>query len=148
GAIRIACRKRPAAMIATSAASSGQRVSSTISLRMFWTVLKPISGSKSPNAMRPVIAAWRSAPTISTREAGGGASSAISHLLHIRSAEDALRHEDHGDGENGEGGDILVVDGEIRRPHGLDEPDQQAADDRARQRADAAQHRRGEGLHA
>ena len=47
GAIRIAYRKRPPAMIATSAASNGQRVSSTSSLRMFWTVLKPISGSNS-----------------------------------------------------------------------------------------------------
>src|SRR5258708_31213086 len=97
------------------------------SLRMFWTVLKPISGSNSPNAMRPVIAAWRSARTTSTREAGCVASCAISHLLHVRSAEDALRQEDHGDGGDGEGGDILVIGGEIRPPHGLAATDQQAA---------------------
>src|SRR5215470_15618662 len=112
---------------------------------MFWTVLKPISGSSSPKAMSAVIAVWRSARARSTREAGDNAS--ISHLLYVRSAEDPLRQEDHGDGENGEGSDILVVDREICRPHGFDQPDQEAADDGARQRADASQHRRGEGLH-
>src|SRR2546430_16112736 len=100
--MKAACRKRPAAMIATSAASNGQRVSSTISLRMFWTVLKPISGSNSPNVIRPVMAAWRSAPIISTREAGADAPSAISDLLPIPAPEEALREEDHGDGEGGE----------------------------------------------
>src|SRR5262245_65512394 len=105
-------------MIATSAASNGQRVSRTSSLRMFWTVLKPISGSSRPNAMRPVIAAWRSAPT--TREVSPDALGAMSHLFHVRSAEDALRQEDHGDSEDGEGGDIIIVGGAIRRPHGLD----------------------------
>src|SRR5215510_12012085 len=148
GAIRSAWRKRPPAMIATIAASNGQRVSRMSSLRMFWTVLKPISGSNRPNAMRPVIVAWRSARTTSTREANGDASCAISHLLHVRPAEDALRQEDHGDGEDGEGGDILVVGREIRRPHGLDETDQQATDHGARERADASQHRGGERLDA
>src|SRR5262249_8082561 len=147
GAIRSAWRKRPPAMIATSAASNGQRVSRTSSLRMFWTVLKPISGSSRPNAMRPVIAAWRSARATATREADGGSSGAISHLVHVRSAEDALRQEDHGDGEDGEGGDILIVGGEIGRPHGLDQTDQQAAEHGARERANASQHRGGECLH-
>src|SRR5947207_9076523 len=135
-------------MIATSAASNGQRVSSTISLRMFWTVLKPIRGSNSPNVIRAVMAAWRSAPIMSTREAGADASSAISHLLHIRSPEDALRQEDHGDGENGEGGNVLVVDREVGRPEGLDQADQQAAEHRARQRANAAEDGGGKRLHA
>src|SRR5262245_65808412 len=114
-------------MIATSAASNGQRVSRMSWLWMFWTVLKPISGRNRPNAMRPVIVACRSARTTSTREASCDASCAISHLLHVRPAEDALRQEDHGDGEDGEGGHILVVGGERSRPHGLDETDQQAA---------------------
>ena len=48
----------------------------------------------------------------------------------------------------GEGRDVLVVDGEIGRPHGLDQADQQAAEHRAGQRADAAEHGGGEGLHA
>src|SRR6266852_8990558 len=142
GASRSAWRNRPPVMIATSAASRGQRVSRTSSLWMFWTVLKPISGSNSPNAMRPVNAACLSARTTSTR----GAASAISHLLHVRAAEDALRQEDHGDGENREGGNVLVVAGNIGRPHRLDQADQKPAEHGAGQRADPAQHRGGEGL--
>src|SRR5262245_57059144 len=134
------------AMTATSAASSGQRVSRTSSLWMFWTVLKPISGRNSPNAISAVTAVSRSARTMSTRATGADASGAISHLLHVGPAEDALRQEDHGDGENGEGGDVLVVDGEVRRPQGLDETDEQSAEHGARQRADSAQHRGSERL--
>src|ERR1700681_1809105 len=114
-------------MIATSPASSGQRVSRMSSLWMFWTVLKPISGRNRPKEIRPASAASRSARTMSTRAAGGDASTVISHLLHVRPAENALRQEDHGDRQNREGGDVLVVGGKIRRPHGLDEADQQAA---------------------
>src|SRR5262249_41519725 len=113
---------------------------------MFWTVLKPISGSSSPKAMSAVIAVWRSARARSTREAGDNAS--ISHLLHVRSAEDALRQEDHGEGEKEKGSDILVADEKIRRPQGADQPNKEAADDGAGQGADASQHRRSEGLHA
>src|SRR5258705_2936617 len=112
-------------MIATIAVSSGQRVSSTSSLWMFWTVLNPISGRNRPKAMRPASAPSRSARMTSTRVAGEGASAAISDFLHVRPAEDALRQEDHGDGEDGEGGDVLVVRGDVGRPHGLDQADQQ-----------------------
>src|SRR5262249_2438746 len=125
-------------MIATIAASKGQRVARMSSLRIVWTVLDPLSGSNRPNAKRPVLAAWRSARTTSTREADCVASCDISHLLHVRSAEDALRQEDHGDGKDGEGRDILVVAGEISRPHGLDQTDEQAAKHGARKRADAS----------
>src|SRR5258707_12846303 len=97
-------------------------------------------------SMSAVIAVWRSARARSTREAGGDAS--ISHLLHVRSPEDALRQEDHGYGENGEGSDVLVVDREIRRPHRLHQPDQKAADDGPRERSRASQHPRREGFHA
>ena len=45
-----------------------------------------------------------------------------------------------------EGGDILVVDREVGRPQGLDEADQQSAQDGAGERADAAQHGGCEGL--
>src|SRR5262245_62011198 len=107
-------------MIATMAASNGQRVSSTSSLWMFWTVLKPISGRKRPKAMRPASAPSRSARATSIRVADEGASAAISDLLHVRAAEDALRQENHRDGKDGEGGDVLVVGGDIGRPHGLD----------------------------
>src|ERR1700716_837638 len=148
GAIRSAGRKRPTVMIPTSAASSGQRVSRTSSLWMFWTVLNPISGRNMPNEIRAVIAASRRARTMSTREAGRDASCAILHLLHVRPAQNPLGQEDHGDGENGEGGDVLVVGGEVRRPHRLDEADQQAAKDGARKRADAPEDRGGECLHA
>src|SRR5882757_9834886 len=125
GASRRAWRNRAAAMIATSAASSGQRVSRMSSLWMFWTVLKPISGRKRQKAIKPASAVSRSARTMSTREADADASTVISHLLHVRPAENALRQEDHGDGQDREGGDVLVVGREISRPHGLDEADQQ-----------------------
>src|SRR5690242_3622098 len=131
GASRSACRNRPPVMMATSAASRGQRVSRTSSLWMVWAVVKPVSGRNRPNATRPVIAACRSARTTSTR----GASSAISHLLHVRAAEDALRQEDHGDGENREGGNVLVVAGNVGRPQGLDQADQKPAEHGAGQRA-------------
>ena len=49
--------------LATNAANSGQRVSSTSSLRMSWTARNAISGRNRPNAMRPVNAAARSART-------------------------------------------------------------------------------------
>ena len=64
-------------MTATSAISNGQRVSSTSSLRMFWTVLNPINGSSRPKAMRPAQAASRNARTTSICDADPCASSAI-----------------------------------------------------------------------
>src|SRR5262245_37520938 len=146
--------------MATKTARSGQRVSSSSSLRMFWTVLKPISGRNRPNASSPATAASRSArvmlvPSLPFRgrvvgrapTGWGGcpcASTAISHLLDFRPAQYALGEEDQRDGEDREGGDILVVDGEIGRPQGLDQADQQPAEHGARQRADAAQYRGGE----
>src|SRR5262249_3033918 len=135
------------ATTATSVASSGQRVSRTSSLWMFWTVLKPISGRNRPNAISAVIAVSRRMRTMSTCAAGNDACGAISHLLHVGPAEDALRQEDHGDGENGEGGDVLVVDREVRRPQRLDETDEQTAEHGARQRSDPAQHSGGERLY-
>src|SRR5215475_9182794 len=145
---RIYQASRIAATIATIVPSSGQRVSSTSSLWMFWTVLNPISGSSRTKAMSAVQAVRRSARAISTGAAAGCASSTILDFLHVRAAENALGQEDHGDGEDGEGGDVLVVGGEIGRPHGLDQADQEPAEHGARQRADAAQHRGGECLHA
>src|SRR5438067_7451269 len=103
---------RPAATIPTNVANSGQRVSNTSSLRMFCTVLKPISGRNRPKAISPASAASRSARMISTRDAGGDASTVISHFLHVRPAENALRQEDHGDREDRERRDVLVVGGE------------------------------------
>src|ERR1700694_4300269 len=109
--------KRPPAMIATMTASSGQRVSRTSSLWIFRTVLKPMSGSNRPQAMRAAIAASRHARIKPRRS---DASSAISHFLHVRSPEQTLRQEDHGNRENGKGGDILIVSGEVGRPQGFD----------------------------
>src|SRR5229473_2382925 len=98
--------KRPPAMIATRIASSGQRVSRMSSLWIFWTVLKPMSGRNRPKAMRAATAASRHARIKSRRS---DASSAISHFLHVWSAQQTLRQEDHGNRENGKGGDILIV---------------------------------------
>src|SRR5215813_2078365 len=98
-----ALRKRPPATIATNANSSGRRASSSISLRMFWTVLKPTRGRNRPNASRPASAASLRAAT-GSMPLGEGASAVISsHLLDFRPAEDALGQEDQRDGEDREG---------------------------------------------
>src|SRR6185503_861140 len=86
---------RPTKAMATNDANSGQRVSRMSSLRMSWTALNAISGRNKPAAISAVKAAARKARARSGREAG--ASSAISHLLHFRPAEQALRQEDHHD---------------------------------------------------
>src|SRR5581483_9093735 len=133
---------------ATSVNSMGQRVSSASSLRMFCTVLKPISGSNSAKASRLVKKALFSAGGSRADSPEAGATAGISNLLHVRPSEQPLRQEDHGDGENGEDSDILVIDREIGRPESLDQADQQSADHRARKRADAAEHGGGKCLDA
>src|SRR5580704_16936723 len=138
-------------MTATMANSNGQRVVSTSWLLPSTPVKNPISGNSTPNATRPVKPASRNAPTASTRPLCAPTcltAACISDLLDIRPAEQALRQEDQGDGEYGEGGDVLVVDGEVSRPEGLDQADQKAADHGAGQRADAAEHGRGKRFHA
>src|SRR5580700_3923115 len=122
-------------MTATIANNSGQRVVRTSLLLPSTPVKNPISGKSAPNAIKPVKPASRNAPVISTRPLC--APLGISDLLDIRPAEQALRQEDQGDGEHGEGGDVFVVDGEVSRPEGLDQADQKATDHGAGQRADA-----------
>src|SRR5712671_1275814 len=130
--------------MATKANSICQRVSSTISLRMFWTVRKPISGSNRKKASTAVSPA----SMIAARRAARAAGADMSDLLDIRPSEQALRQEDERDGEDRESRDVLVVGREIGRPQRLDQADQQAADHRARQRTDAAEHGRRECLDA
>src|SRR5215211_9183144 len=98
-----------------------------------------MSGRKRPNASSPASAVSFTARAISIRFSGPDVSAAMSHLLDFRPPEDALGQEDQRNGEDREGGDVLVVDREVGGPHGLDQPDQQAAEHRARQRADAAE---------
>src|SRR5712691_3423474 len=145
GAMTRLWNSRPTATIATKPNSSGHRVSSVSSLRMSWTARNPISGRNSPNATRVQNPASLNARAM-LLSADGGATEL--HLLHIRAAEQALGQEDQRDGEDREGGDVLVVDGKIGRPHGFDEADQEAADHGAGQRADAPQDRGREGFHA
>src|SRR3984893_3691373 len=124
-------------MMATMANSSGQRVVRTSRLLPSTPVKNPISGNSTPNAIKPVKPASRNAPVISTRPLCAPAclkAACISDLLDIRAAEQALRQEDQGDGQHGERGDVLVVDGKVGRPEGLDQADQEAADHRAGQR--------------
>src|SRR3984885_6687005 len=142
-------------MTTTIANNSGQRVVSTSSLLPFTPVRKPINGSNSPNAMTPIKAASRNASAILTRSLWARALRApaarpepISDLLDIGPAEQALRQEDERNRQHGKSGDVLVVDRKVSRPEDLDQADQQAADHRARQRTDAAEHRGGEGFHA
>src|SRR6267154_3769550 len=145
GAITARCRKRKAATTATRAKSSGQRVSSTSSLRMFWTVSKPTSGSRSPKVKSAVIAVWRKAPA---RPVAAEGSADILHLLDIGPTEDALRHENHHNGEDRESGHVLVGAGHILRPQRLDEADQEPAQHGTRQGTNAAEDGRREGLYA
>src|SRR5262245_55927419 len=104
--------------MATNVRSSGHRISSTSSLLMLCSVLKPISGRNSPKASSAATAALLSAPATSARATARG-SSAISDFLHVGPAEDALRQEDQRDGEDRERRNVLVVDREIGRPEGL-----------------------------
>src|SRR6266567_4994500 len=122
---------RPPAMSPTSTKKSPQRVSRTSSLRMFWTVLKPINGNRRPNARRPVKRASRSARPISG-PANFCAASGISDLFDIGPAEDALWQEDHGDGENREGGDVLIGAGDVFGPQRFDHADQESSEHGAR----------------
>src|SRR5262245_39607268 len=125
---------------ATMVSRSGKRVSSSSSLRMFCTVLKPISGRNSRNERSAVMTALFSAAARLMRGAAlataSGAATAMSHLLDFRPPEQALRQEDQRDGEDGKRRDVLVVDREIGRPQRLDQPDQETADHRARERAE------------
>src|SRR5262249_41648400 len=108
--------RRPAIARITKAASSGQRGSRTSSLRVSCTVRNTISGRNRPNAISPATAASLSAWAMSGVAAAAGASTPralISHLLHVRAAEQALGQEDERDGEDREGCDVLVVDREI-----------------------------------
>src|SRR3954447_18475007 len=117
-------------------------------------------GIESPNvtsAARPasLSAAMMSGPAV--RDAAGvatgvmvrGASMAVPlNLFDFGPAEDARRHEDQHDGEDREGGHVLVFDREIGRPQRLDEPNDDPAEHGAGQRADAAEHGRRERLDA
>src|SRR5664279_1491876 len=111
GSISSEKASRPAPTMATMANNSCQRVVRTKLLPKSVTVWKPISGRNSPKASKAVMPASRSARAISTRFCG--APSAISNLLDIRPAEQALRQEDQCNGEHGKCGDVLVVDGKI-----------------------------------
>src|SRR5262249_39890557 len=120
---------------ATTANSNGHRVLRIKSLRTSVTVWKPISGRKSPKESSAATPASRRARAVSTRLAG--VSLAMSDFLDIRAAKQTLRQEYQRDREDGESGDILVVDGKVRGPHRHNKADQNAAYDCARQRADA-----------
>src|ERR1700687_2155315 len=112
-----------------------------------WSVRMPINSENSPNAVAAATTAFLSA----ARRSRTGLTRMMwlpSHFLDFRAAENAGRQEDQHDHQDREGGDVLVFDREIGRPERLDEPDEQAADHRAGQRADAAEHRRRERLHA
>jgi hypothetical protein len=58
------------------------------------------------------------------------------------------RSKDEHEHQDRERRDVLVLDREIGRPERLDQADEQAAEHCSRHRADAAEHRRGERLHA
>src|SRR6516162_1937115 len=107
---------------------------------MLTTVSKPMRGSSSAKARAALAAVLRSAPP--NREVGDDGSSPISYLLDVGPAEDALGQEDHHDRKDREGGSVLVGVRHVFGPERLDHAAQQAAEHCARQRADAAEHRR------
>src|SRR5215475_10858097 len=72
----------------------------------------------------------------------------LSDFFDFGAAEQAGRHEDQYHDQDRERGDVLVLDREIGRPEGLDQADRKAPHHRAGQRADAAEHGRGECLDA
>src|SRR4029077_15008386 len=63
-------------------------------------------------------------------------------------AEQAGRKEDQHHDQDRERGDVLVFDGEIGRPEGFDQTDQETAEHRTGQRSDAAENGCGESLDA
>src|SRR5579871_2826882 len=66
----------------------------------------------------------------------------------FRSAEQAGRKEDENDDQDGERGNVLVLDREIGGPERLDQADRQSAEHGAGERADATEDRGGERLDA
>src|SRR3981189_3957865 len=110
--------------MATQANSICQRGRGRFSLRMFWTVRNPISGSSRKKASTAVSPA----SMIAARRAVRAAGAAMSDFLDIRPAEQALRQEDERDGEDRESGHVLVVGREIGRPQRLDQAAQQNSD--------------------
>src|SRR6185437_13963169 len=109
----------------TTARSNSPRVFRTRLLRKSVTVWKPISGRKRPKASSAVTAASRSARIMSTRPEC--AALGMSDLFDIRPPKQPLRQEDQCNCQYRKGGNVLVVDREIGRPHGFDQPNEQAA---------------------
>src|SRR5436190_23838586 len=101
------CTKRNAVMPTTKMKNSCQRASSTSTFCMLCTVVNAIIGRNSAAASRPVIAASFSARMTGAWDTRAGATDVMSDLLDVRPAQDALRHEDQGDGENRENRDVL-----------------------------------------
>src|SRR5579885_930540 len=114
--------------MATRANRNVPRHVTMISLRIFEIAWKPISGRNSAKAISAVSPASRNAAATGF---GAFVTSAMSDLLDVRTAEQALRQEDQRNRQHREGRDVLVVEREIGRPHGLDQADQDAADHRA-----------------
>src|SRR5712691_1173574 len=119
-----------------------------------WSVRSPISRENRPKAANAASSPFLSAAAIS---AAGFAwvSAAIatadpdgSDLLDFRSAENAGGQEDQDHDEDRKRRNVLVLDGKIGGPEGLDQADEEAAEHGARQRADAAKDRGGERLDA
>src|SRR6516162_1152622 len=140
--------KRIAATLPTKANNSGQRVVRIRTLLISVMVSKPTSGRNTPSATSAVSPVSRSpSPKRVWKLAPATCAAPISDLLDIRAAQQPLRQENQSDCQHGESGDILVVDREISRPQRFNQPDEETAYNGARQRADTAKHRRGEGLH-
>src|SRR5690349_7009912 len=131
--------KRMAAMLPTNANNSGQRVVRISVLRMSVTVSKPTSGRNTPSATNAVSTVPRSASPKRVPKAPDTCAAPISDLFDIRPPQQALGQKDQSDRQHRKRGDIFVVDREVSRPQCFDEADQKTADDRTRQRANAAE---------
>src|ERR1044072_127417 len=135
----------PPNTVATMAARSPNRVHQISCPVGPASVRMPIISENSTSATSAEMQAFfRMKAMPGAREACSDAIAATAlDFFDFRPAEQPGRKEDQHDDQNRKRRDVLVFDGEIRGPESLDQPDQQSAEHRARQRADAAQHRGG-----
>src|SRR5215213_3006221 len=119
----ISGRNRPNAIKPASAAERRAPAISRRILKQHTPVRPRVSGDPEPRALskRPWISAYagmsgRSDGTTRTKDE----LELASDLLDFGAAEDALWQENPGDRQDGERGNILVVDRKIGRPEGFD----------------------------
>src|SRR5437588_4427970 len=98
------------------------------------------------SAWRATHSSWPTAGPDAGVSEECGVESVMSHLSDVRAAEQALRTEDHERDENGEDDQVGPLRRDVSLRVGLGKAEDEPAGHRARNRADAADHRGGEAL--